>query len=117
MNQKVLRLIWLGLQKRYPKLAKIKFRISKDLEPGQRGCYEMPPQPAVLVRKSIAKRNLKEAITTLLHEAAHALAEDGDKVHHGSLWRRWALRLGVPKKEVEWHCKHDHKGEFWDDED
>ncbi len=117
MNEKTLKLIWLGLQKRYPKLVKVKLRISKGLESGQRGCYEMQPRPVIFIRKSIVKRDLKQAVATLFHEAAHALAEDGERIHHGSVWRRWAFRLGVPKKEVEWHCKHDHKGELWDEKD
>jgi hypothetical protein len=103
--------LWADLQSQYPQLADVELKINPKLRGAILGrCFHGPreslreaysfPRRAltmVPVRIELAAylvdQDVDQALDTLLHETAHALAPAGAK--HNAVWKRWCVELGA----------------------
>lgn len=103
--------LWADLQSQYPQLEEVELKINPRLRGSILGrCYHGPreslteayrrPHRAltmVPVRIELAAylvdQDVDQALDTLLHETAHALAPAGAK--HGPAWKGWCRELGA----------------------
>jgi len=107
--------LWEDLQAQYPQLEEVDLKINPKLRGAILGrCFHGPretlreayahthrPLTMVPVRIELAAylvdQDVDQALDTLLHETAHALAPAGTK--HGPAWKGWCRELGaVPER-------------------
>ena len=95
---------WTDLQAEYAELRSWRFQIGSAEV--RAGCCS-PQRRTVEVSRWVVEVDEEEAIDTLLHEAAHALAWARHSVRgHGPSWKTLALELGARPKR----CYHRDLG-------
>jgi len=103
-TEKSLRIVFGVFQKAYPKLRKARLKIVKtmprELVAGCLGAYQ--EDGGIFIKRSLLK-DPNEAFSTLFHEVAHALTND---FKHKKRWQIQAAKLGVGRKEIEYHAKN-----------
>lgn len=84
---------FLALQQQYPKLAS--WSIKLDRARRRAGACYVQRKMISISAHHIELNSEATIIDTLLHEVAHALAYEHDRITgHGPLWRKWVKRLG-----------------------
>lgn len=83
---------WRRLQTEWPAL--VTWNFGWDRARKRFGACHWGAVPRITLSVALVDLNpLEDALDTLRHEAAHALA--GPRAGHGAAWRRWARRLGA----------------------
>lgn len=103
--------LWADLQAQYPQLSECELKINPKLRgrilgrcfhgprESLREAYRHPRRPLTMVPVRIelatylVEQDGDQALDTLLHETAHALAPAGE--HHGPRWKAWCVELGA----------------------
>lgn len=95
-TERILRQEWRRLRSEHPALQPVSFNVNGRLRRKLGHCrfrFGKPYEIEVARSLTLDPRLQEQALETLRHEAAHALA--GYEAGHGPEWKRWASRLGA----------------------